>query len=278
MSGLRINTNMNAVRAQRSLNNASGSLNERLEKLASAIRINDASDDAAGLAISEGLRSQVRGTSQALRNAQDGISMIQTAGGGSEVVTENLQRIRELSIQAANDSLGSSEREIIQEEVNQLVEQIDQTTDQVDFNGRNLLNGDISEANGGAEIQAGANRDDTVNVSVEAQDSASLGVDGVDLTTGEGAQQAIEDVTGAINQVATERADLGAQQNRLESTVDFLQISNENQQASESRIRDADLAAQSTGRATDSILTQSSTAVLSQANNLQGQSALQLLG
>jgi len=278
MSGISINSNLNAVSAQRNLSRASGSSNERLEKLASAIEINDASDDAAGLAISEGLRTQIRGASQALQNTQDGISLIQTAEGGAEVVSENLQRIRELSLQAANGSLGDSEREIIQEEVNQLVEQIDSTTEQVEFNGQNLLNGDISEANGGAEIQAGANRDETVNLTVEAQDSDSLGVQDVDLTTAEGAQQALEDTTNAINQVSTERADLGAQQNRLESTVDFLQITEQNQQASESRIRDADLAQVTTNRATDTILTQSSTSVLAQANNLQGQSALQLLG
>mgnify|MGYP006425449539 CR=1 FL=1 len=278
MSGISINSNLNAVSAQRNLNQASGSLNERLEQLASALEINDASDDAAGLAISEGLRSQIRGASQALQNTQDGISLIQTAEGGAEVVTDNLQRIRELSLQAANGSLGDSERGIIQEEVNQLVEQIDSTTEQVEFNGRNLLNGDISEANGGAEIQSGANRDDTVNLTVEAQDSNSLGVQGVDLTTAEGAQQAVEDTTNAINQVSTERAELGAQQNRLESTVDFLQITEENQQASESRIRDADLAEVTTERAADTIRTQSSASVLAQANNLQGQSALQLLG
>jgi flagellin len=278
MSGMTINSNLNAVRAQNQISQTSGSLNASLEKLASAVRINSASDDPAGLAISEGLSSQVRGASQALQNVQDGISMIQTAEGGMKQVTDNLQRIRELSVRASNDSLTSDQREIINEEVSQLKEQINKVTDQVEFNGKKLLNGDISSGSGGAQIQSGADSGETVEVSAEAQDTSSLGVDGSDVTTRSSAEQAIESTTGAINQVATERASLGAQQNRLEGTTEFLRVSRENQIASESRIRDADVAQATTERVQSSILTQSGTSVLSQANNLQGQRALQLLG
>ncbi|MFB6356269.1 MAG: flagellin [bacterium] len=261
--------------ANRQLKQAAGSLNERLEKISSALKINSASDDAAGLAISEGLSSQIRGGAQAIKNAQDGISMIQTAEGGSEQITENLQRIRELSVQAANDSLSDQDRELINKEVQQLKEEIDRMTETVEFNGKKLLNGDISS---GEKIQAGADRGETVEVSADAQDTSTLGVSGTDVTSRQNAEQAIEDTTGAINQVATDRAKLGAQQNRLESTIEFVKVQNENQQAAESRIRDADMARQTTKKASANIKTQAATSALTQANNLQGSTALQLLG
>ncbi len=275
---MRINTNLNAISAQRHLSRSSRQMDSRLESIASALRINRGADDAAGLAISEGMRAQMRGDSQAIRNLQDGVSMIQTAEGGAEQVQGNLQRMRELSVRAASDSIGDIGREAIQSEIDQLTEEIDRLTDTVQFNERELLSGEIDEESGGAVLHAGADRDETVTLTVEAMDSETLGIDEVDVTTRDGAEQALETLAGSINQVSTQRADMGATQNRLESAIDFLQIAEENVQASESQIRDADMAAETTGRAREQILTQAGVSTLAQANNLQGQTALQLLG
>jgi flagellin len=250
----------------------------RLKRMASALRINQASDDAAGLAISEGMRSRVRGSSQAMQNMQDGISMIQTAEGGASQVQDNLQRMRELALQAGNSTMGPQEREAIQAEVDQLSEEVNRLTDTVQFNGKKLLSGDIDADSGGAVLHAGASRDETIAVQVESMDTDTLGVSGVDVTSREGANDALETISGAINQVSTERAGMGAVQNRLEGTVDFLQIQRENQLASESQIRDADMAAESTQLATSQLLAQSGTAVLGQANSLHGSTAMSLLG
>jgi len=148
----------------------------------------------------------------------------------------------------------------------------------VQFNQRELLSGDIDAESGGAVLHAGADRDETVTLTVESMDSETLEIDEIDVTSQDGAQQAIESLTGAINQVSTQRSDMGAVQNRLEGAIDFLQIAEENVQASESRIRDADMAAETTGRARSQILIQAGVSTLSQANNLHGQTALQLLG
>ncbi|MGM0380442.1 MAG: flagellin [bacterium] len=275
---MKINTNLNAISAQRHLSKTSNNMQSRLESIASALRINSGSDDAAGLAISEGMRSQVRGTNQAMRNLQDGVSMVQTAEGGAEQVQKNLQRMRELSTRAANDTVGDIGREAIQAEVDQLTEEVDRLTDTVQFNGKKLLNGDIDASNDGAELHAGSERDQTINLTVESMDSESLGIDGIDVTSQEGAEEALETLSGSINQVSTQRADMGSTQNRLEGAVEFLAIAEENAQASESQIRDADMAAETTGMARNQILNQAGVSTLTQANNLQGQSALQLLG
>lgn len=278
MGSFSINTNLNALSARRHLSQTNQDMNSRLESMASGMRINSASDDAAGLAISEKMRSQMRGTSQSAQALQEGLSMLQTAEGGAKAVQDNLQRMRELSVQAASDSLGSQEREAIQTEVTQIKEEINRMTETVQFNNKKLLNGDISESEGGAVLHAGANKDETITATVSAMDTGTLGVDSVDVTSRESAEQSIESVTNAINQVSTERANMGATQNRMTEAVDFLQIQNENQQASESRIRDANMAAETTGQAQDQILMQAGTSTLGQAMNLQGQTASQLLG
>ncbi|MFP4687473.1 MAG: flagellin [bacterium] len=273
-----INTNLSASTARRHISRTDREMNKRLKSMASALRINQAADDAAGMAISEGMRSRERGSSQAIRNLQDGVSMIQTAEGGAAQVQSNLQRMRELSLQSANDTMGPQEREAIQAEVSQLSEEINRLTDTVQFNDKQLLSGDISSESGGAVLHAGASRDETVTLEVEAMDTETLDVADIDVTTREGANQALEMLSGAINQVSTERAGMGSVQNRIEGTIDFLQIQRENQLASESQIRDADLAAESTELATQRVLTQSGTAVLGQANNLHSSSAMNLLG
>lgn len=278
MSSLSINTNLNALTAQRHLSNAQEGMNQRLRKVASGLRVNEAADDAAGLAISEGMRAQMRGTTQSVQNLQDGLSMLQTAEGGISSIQGNLQRMRELSLQAANDTVGQEGREAIQSEIDQIVEEIDRSTETVQFNNQQLLNGDVSESEGGAELHAGADRDETINVSISNMDSQALGVDSIDVTSQEGAEQAVETLTTAVNQVSTERANVGAAQNRLEETVGFLQIQNENTMASESQIRDADMASETTQLAQDRIMTQAGTSMLGQARNLQGSTATQLLG
>lgn len=275
MSSLSINTNLNALSARRRIQNSSNSLNERLEALASGLRINEASDDAAGLAISQKLSSQIRGGSQALQNLQDGISMLQTAEGGTAEIQDNLQRMRELSVKASNTAtLTESDREAIQSEVNELTEEINRVAEDTQFNKKNLLNGNISD---GTQIQSGADQGETISLSVGDLSADSLGVNSVDLTTEEGASKALESVSGALNQVATERADIGSSVNRLESTIDSGLIQRENEQAARSQIRDANLARQATERTQDSLLTQAGTSTLAQANDLQGSSALNLL-
>lgn len=278
MSSLSINTNLNALSAKRRVNQSSNDLSERLERLASGLEINQASDDSSGLAISEKLSSQIRGGSQAVQNLQDGLSLLQTAEGGTNQIEQNLQRSRELAVQAANDTLTDSDREKIQNEVDQLTEEIDRVAEDTQFNRRNLLDGQVSETNGGADLQAGADQGETINLNIENLSSESLGVDDVDLSSQSNATEALGSIDGAINQVATERADIGAAVNRIEQSIDSSLIQNENEQAARSQIRDANLAQEATEKAQASILTQAGTSAIAQANNLQGSNALQLLG
>lgn len=278
MSSLSINTNLNALSAKRRVNQSSNDLSERLERLASGLEINQASDDSSGLAISEKLSSQIRGGSQAVQNLQDGLSLLQTAEGGTNQIEQNLQRSRELAVQAANDTLTDSDREKIQNEVDQLTGEIDRVAEDTQFNRRNLLDGQVSETNGGADLQAGADQGETINLNIENLSSESLGVDDVDLSSQSNATEALGSIDGAINQVATERADIGAAVNRIEQSIDSSLIQNENEQAARSQIRDANLAQEATEKAQASILTQAGTSAIAQANNLQGSNALQLLG
>ena len=290
----RINNNIAATFAQRQLNLSSNDMDQAQERLSSGLRINNAADDAAGLAISERLRTAQRGLNQAEANAQDGISVLQTAEGGLESINDNLQRIRELSVQAANDSLTDSDRELIQEEVNELVDEIDRTASTVQFNNRQLLTNEfgtvdeagVAQQDGSASLQfhIGANRDETITLTtddVQTATAESLGVrdadgDRIEVTSQELAESAIQVTTEAIDQVSSTRASIGGVQNRLEGAVEFLQIQQENTQASESRIRDADVAEEAVARTRAQILTQAGTSVLSQAQQTP-QQALQLL-
>lgn len=275
MSSLSINTNLNALSARRRVQDSSNSLNNKLEKLASGLRITGAEDDPAGLAISQKLSSRIRGGAQALQNLQDGISLLQTAEGGTEEIQDNLQRVRELSVKASNTAtLTAEDRGSIQDEIQDLTEEIDRVAEDTEFNTKNLLNGDISD---GTQIQAGPDKGQTINFSVEDLSSESLGVETLDVTSQEGASEALDKVNGALNQVATQRANIGSTVNRLESTIDSGLIQRENEQAARSQIRDANLARQATERAQDSLLTQAGTSTLAQANDLQGSSALNLL-
>ncbi len=279
---VRVRTNMGAIFAQRQIYRTSADLQRAQERLASGLRINRAADDAAGLAISERMHMAERGLSQAEENAQDGISVLQTAEGGLEKVGDQLQRIRELAVQAANDSLTDSDRKLIQEEVSELVEEVDRTASTVQFNNRQLLKnrfgtvdaaGRASEGRGSLVFQVGSNRGETIRITVndlQTTTGEALGIraeDGseIEVTSHELAESAIEIATKAIDSISSNRARVGAVQNRLEGTVRFLQIQQENVQASRSRIRDADIAEEAVKRTRAQILLQAGTAVLAQA-------------
>ncbi|WP_372652002.1 flagellin [Halobacteriovorax sp.] len=276
--GLRINTNVQSLAAQRSLGNVKKSQGDNLEKMASGSRINKASDDAAGLAISEKLKANVRGSQQAKRNAGDGISMIQTAEGGLNEVSNILVRLRELSVQAASDTIGDSEREFSDLEFQNLVQEVDRIAGSTEFNGRSLLNGEGDTA----DFQVGIMNDDfNDRISYKPQDSSatsdSIGVAGLSVSSKEGAQENLENIDSAINKINGNRANLGALQNRLQSTISNLDVKTENLSAANSRIRDTDIAHTSSELTKANILTSASTSVLAQANSSQN-AALKLIG
>jgi len=273
-----INTNISAMNAHRQLgiNQASGQ--RSMEKLTSGLRINRAGDDAAGLAISEKMRGQIRGLNQAARNAQDGISLIQTAEGALNETHSILQRMRELAVQSANDTLINADRTHLQAEVTQLLAEIDRIATTTEFNTQPLLNGTFTGTTGTFHI--GANAGQTVSLTIANMNAASLGVGGVGgvvIDTRAGANTAITTISTAINTVSTERASLGAMQNRLEHTINNLGTASENLSAAESRIRDADIAAEMMEFTKSNILNQAATAMLAQAN-MAPQTVLQLLG
>jgi len=283
-----INHNLSAMFAQRSRSVVVNQLDKNIEKLSSGMRINRAGDDPAGLAVSEKMRSQIRGLQQASRNASDGISFIQTTEGYLQESQDILQRLRELSVQASNGIYSAEDRMQIQVEVSQLVDEVDRIASHAQFNGMNLLTGRFARSTGDNVVTAsmwfhiGANMDQRERVFVGTMTAAGLGVRFADnsfvsLSTPDSANRTIGIVDAALKKVNKQRADLGAYQNRLEHATRGLDVGAENLQASESRIRDADMAAQTVNYTTNQILLQSSTAMLAQAN-LIPQSVLQLLG
>ena len=270
--GLRINTNVAAINASRILRSSTLELNKSLERLSSGLRINRAADDAAGLAIAESLRSQVRGTIVAQRNSQDGISLVQTAEGALAETTNALQRIRELAIQAANGTQSDSNRAALNAEVTQLLEQIDDIALDTEFNGIRVLS--VAQT---VTLQAGAQTSQTLLVAVAGAKTNDLGVSTLQVSSYVGAVSAISTVDNALKSVSTLRSLFGAMQNRLEFTIRTLAIQEENSSASESVIRDADIAKETIGFTRNQILVSAGTSVLAQANIIP-QTALQLLG
>ena len=267
---LRINTNVEAFNAHRQLVGTSEKLGKSMERLSSGYRINRAADDAAGLAISEKLQGQITGLDQAQRNAQDAISLVQTAEGSLEEVHSMLQRVRELSVQYKNGSLSNNDRNAIQSEVNMLASEIERIGTTAQFNGIKLLN--TAQM---VTFQVGASDGEIIAVSTISLGSASgVGSQYFQLSTGNTSD--ISEIDAAIDNVSAQRAQFGAVQNRLEHTLANLSIYQENIQASESRIRDVDMAAQMVEFTKLQILQQSGTAMLAQANQLP-QSVLQLL-
>jgi flagellin len=262
-----------SLTAQRTLAKSSLEMATALQRLSSGLRINSAKDDAAGLALTERLTSQVRGYNQAIRNAGDGISLVQTAEGGIEAITNSLQRMRELAVQAANYSLTTDDRIAVSTEFKALRDEIDRVALQTKFNGTNLLN--VATAFDMA-FQVGANVNETITVaSVARLDSTGLTLLGLDTTTASAANLAITGISTAIDKVVQERAKLGASINRFEQTISNLRVTVENLTSARSRIQDADFAAETAALTRLQILQQSGMAVLSQANNLpQGVLAL----
>ena len=254
--------NMTAANANRMLGITTGQQAKSSEKLSSGYRINRAADDAAGLAISEKMRSQVRGLNKASDNAQDGISLIQTAEGALNETHSILQRMNELATQAANDTNTSIDRDAIQSEMDALVEEVDRIRSTTQFNTQNLLDGNFQNKN----LQVGALKGQNITISIDNMDSASLKIDAIDVSSFTSAGDAMKAVQDAIDTVSTQRADLGALQNRLEHTVANLDNVSENTQSAESRIRDTDMAEEMVEYSKNNILAQAGQSMLAHAN------------
>lgn len=276
--GLRIGTNVSALNAQKNLYMTNLNANRSMARLASGQRINQAADDAAGLAISENLKGQIRGLRQANRNANDGISLVQVAEGSLNEVSNMLIRLRELGVQAASDTIGETERRFLDVEYQQLKSEIQRITEATEFNGYELLNG----TGGMIDIQVGVNNDafrDRISFNAGAADASlqALGLTGESVGTKEGAQMSLNTIDEAMVSVNAIRANFGALQNRLVSTSNNILIADENLSAANSRIRDTDVAAETSEMTRNNILLQAGVSVLGQANQSQ-QLALKLLG
>ncbi|MFY9115409.1 MAG: flagellin [Dethiobacteria bacterium] len=269
---MRINTNVSALNAYRNLYDTDMRLNKSLERLSSGLRVNRAADDAAGLAISEKMRGQISGLNQAVRNAQDGVSLIQTAEGALNETHAILIRMRTLAVQCANDTNTDEDRALAQLEIDQLILEIDRISTDTEFNTMPLLDGSFTSM----IFHIGANEGQTIDVDISGMSAADLVVDAVDIATQTGADGAISSIDSAIDTVSSERATLGAIQNRLEHTVRNLSVAAENLSASESRIRDADIAKETIDFTRNQIMLQAGTAMLAHAN-MRPQAVLTLL-
>ncbi|UAL51999.1 flagellin Hag [Bacillus sp. CMF21] len=284
---MRINHNIAALNTYRQLNSASGAQSKSMEKLSSGMRINRAGDDAAGLSISEKMRGQIRGLDQASRNAQDGISLIQTAEGALNETHSMLQRMRELAVQGSNDTNTTEDRTAIQDEANQLAKDINRIAKDTQFNGQDLLTGKGGPGGTGAfTFQVGANEDQQITLTV----ADMTGGTGLSIATGDDeaataidisstaavATAAITTINDAIKTVSAERSNLGSYQNRLDYAINNLNTSSENLTAAESRVRDVDMAKEMMNQTKNSILSQAAQAMLAQSNQMP-QGVLQLL-
>jgi flagellin len=273
--GLRVNTNIASINAQRNVSQVTTRLARNYQRLSTGLRIATAADDAAGLAISERLRSQVRSLAQASRNANDGISLVQVGEGALNEVSNILVRLRELAIQSANGSSSTADKNTIREEFDSLVDEIDRIAQSTEFNGIKLLDGSASTVT----FQVGINTSqgiDSLNVTLTPALTTTLGLASVDVGSGGSTTFAITQIDGAINAVSQLRGRFGSLQNRLQSTIANLGVASESLSAAESRIRDVDVAYETAELTRNNILQQASISILSQAN-AQPQSALTLL-
>ena len=283
-----INHNLSAMYANRSLGVTNASQASSIEKLSSGMRINRAGDDASGLAVSEKMRSQIRGLNQASKNAANGISFIQTTEGYLQETSDIVQRVRELAVQSSNGIYTTEDRMQIQVEVSQLVDEIDRIASHAQFNGMNLLTGRFARdggdnvVTGSMWIHVGANMDQRTRIYVGTMTAKALGVRGISdnkimsLDTPDGANRSIGTLDEALKKINKQRADLGAYQNRLDYAIKGIDIGSENLQAAESRIRDTDMASEMVTYTKNRILSQAGSAMLAQANQVT-QSVLQLL-
>ena len=290
---LLVNTNIASLVAQRNLSNSTNALGDTFQRLSSGLRVNSSADDAAGLSISDRMNATIRGLNQAVRNSNDTISLIQIAEGAMAETTNALQRMRELSVQAANDTYTYQDRQDLQKEVNQLISEINRIADTTQFNGQLLIQGSFS---GGKIFQVGANIDQTILVSITTMRASALGIDteaagaevGLLASFGQGgsvrgennnqsaANSAIQRLDDAIQSVTTMRADLGAYQNRFEAVISNISNMSLNTSVAKSRILDADVASETADLTRNNILQQAGTAILAQANQ-QPSIVLQLL-
>ncbi len=279
-----INHNMSSLYADRVLGISNDGIMKNIEKLSSGEKINRAGDDASGLAVSEKMRSQIRGLNQASRNIENGVSFIQTTEGYLTETTDILQRVRELAVQSANGIYSAEDRMQIQVEVSQLVAEVDRIASQAQFNGMNMLTGRFSNtSNEVMQFQIGANMDQNARVFIGTMTAQALGLKGaqgseetININDPESANATLGAVDAALTNVTKQRADLGAYQNRFEMAAKGVNIAAENTQAAESRIRDTDMASEMVEYTKNQILTQSGTAMLAQANS-QSQNVLALL-
>ncbi len=265
--------NMQAMNSNRQLGIITGAQSKSTEKLSSGYRINRAGDDAAGLSISEKMRSQIRGLNKASTNAEDGISLIQTAEGALNEAHEILQRMNELSTQAANDTNTTADRDAIQAEINQLTSEIDRIHSTTQFNTMNLLDGSFT----GKQLQVGSLSGQSISISISNMNASSLKVSGLKVSSFSSAGKAMTAIQDAIESVSEQRSKLGALQNRLEHTINNLDTTSENTQAAESRIRDVDMAEEMVNYSKNNILAQAGQSMLAQANQAT-QGVLSLLG
>jgi flagellin len=276
--GMRVTTNIAALNAQRNLIGSQRQINSSMAQLASGSRINKAADDAAGLAISENLKAQIRSATQAQRNANDGISMVQTAEGGLNEISNIVIRLRELGIQASSDTVGNTERGFVDKEVQQLKSEIQRIASVTTWGSTKLLDGSTPNF----DFQVGIRNNEfedriTFHAAENVATLDALGLDGIDYTTKEGAQASLVLLDDAQTKVNGTRANLGALQNRLTSTVDNLGVTQENMSAANSRIRDTDVAQASSEMTRNNILLQAGTSTLAQANQVNSL-ALKLIG
>jgi flagellin len=279
-----INHNMSAAYANRLLQTREANIGENISKLSSGMRINKGADDASGLAVSEKLRAQVRGLNQAGKNIENAVSFIQTSEGYMSETQDILHRMRELAVQSANGIYTPEDREQIQVEIDQLVDEVNRISEHAEFNGMPILKGDFSKDSGTPIVfQVGANMDQKEEVSIGNISADALfgaqagGTAAIDMKTADSANSAIGTIDTALRQVSKQRADLGAYQNRFQMASEGVSIAAENMQAAESRIRDTDMATEMVDYVKNQILMQAGTAMLAQAN-MKSQSVIQLLG
>lgn len=279
--GFRVNTNVDSIHATNSLNKTNKSLSTSYEKLSSGLRINKAADDSAGLAVSDKLRVQITSMSQAIRNANDGVSIIQTAEGALNEIYNNLSRIRELAVQGSSGTIQNTERTFINAESAALLNEITRLSTNTSFNGQALLNGGSGGIVTGyvtLDIQIGIfnSANDRINLNFSSSTSNALGVNAIDLTTSTGAQTAIANIDSAISIISNIRSTLGANQNRLNSSIASMTATQENMSSANNQIRDVDFATETANMSRLQVLQQAGISILSQANSA-GQGALSLL-
>jgi flagellin len=278
--GFRINTNLDSIIGVNNLTRTNSRLSGNFGRLSSGLRINKAADDAAGLAVSESLRGQIRGLNQAVRNTNDGVSIIQTAEGALNQIQNNLSRLRELAVQSASGTLGDSDRSFLNTESNALLSEIDRLANVTDFNGRTLLNGAATAGTGtiSIDVQVGIQNttNDRVTITVSSARTQALSINTVNLASSTAAQSSLQSIDTAISRVSNIRSQLGATQNNLGSALSNLQTSVENLSSAESQIRDVDFASETAALSRNQILQQAGVSVLSQANS-GSQAVLSLL-